>query len=1407
LAPEREAFMVNLDNLAHSRLLIRHRDEPGSLHFEVQRVDSRGAKAAAPVALSDPLRVHLGESDLMLGHELTWYLESYLDLPTGPHVQRAERVLAALRQWGRASFETLFGRGQARDFYHDAARAGRDGLHIVVASDDPRVLSWPWESLYDPQLGDLAHHCRIDRQLDAVPDPLPLPTELPQDHVRILLVTARPYHNDVAFRSITRPLVELIQQEQLPAEVKLLRPPTFAQLQHELSEHPGQYHIVHFDGHGGFGPVSSRETDRFRGPQGQLLFEDAEGSEDPVTADQLSQLLRRHCIPIAVLNACQSAKLTEQADDAFASVATALLRAGVRSVVAMGYSLYVDGARQFLPAFYRQLFRTGNVAQATLYGRRAMLEQPERMGLELQDWLVPVLYQQEALELQFAVGVQKLPSKSLDAIPLDARVETSNAPHGVIGRDGVLLALERASRRAPAAMLLHGLGGVGKTTLARGYIEWLAHTQGLPDKVIWQSLIDVRSFDFLSNRLVEALFGTDALAASDAQKWSKLTETLRKEAVLIVWDNFESAIGLADAGIRERREVMAAQDRQQLRQFLELLRGGRSKVLITSRSDETWLGTTACFRVSIGGLHGEERRELARAILADQGLRLDPRDAATVALVESLHGHPLMMRAILPRLAHTPATELTAELDRYIPQAGNDDPVEQRLYATLRYVEDGIPDVLLPLLEPIGLHDGYVDVDYLVEMAACIGQPFSPTQVKMAFERLETAGLLRRVDTTNYEMHPALGRYLRIRLLQKAKAETGQRAWESAFCVVIANLAQVYARKQFPEQRPVFMLFSGNFERALELSHAHGKLEEVGKLLHAQGAYAINCRNLPLAEQKFEAYRAICEQRHREDLVAESYYSLGVVAHEQREFKAAEIWYVKALEILERQGNEVHASQTYQELGRLADSRRDFVAAEGWYCKSLEATRRRGDMQGTARVLVNLGTTALGRHDIDVAEGWYRMSLAITERQADDQLDAVAFHQLGIIAEMRKDFDTAEDWYRKALAISERQGNHHLAAKTCQQLGTISRFRRDFGGAESWLGKALVIHERQGNEHGAAAIYYQLGGVSQAQRDFDGAEGWFRKSLAIYELGGDSHGAALTYNQLGTVAQARRDFGTAECWYRKSLESQEGQGDENGADSTYHKLVIVAQALGNFDAAESWYRRTLASKERQGGERCAEATYHHLATEALQWRDFDAAEVWHSRALAIHKARGDDQGEASTYHNLGVVAHERPDLAAAEGWYRKALVIFERLGNENCAATYSQLGTLASLRGDPDAAEDWHSKALAIYEKYRNEHGAGVSCNHLGSAAQNRSDFESAERWFKRALAVFQRRNDESRAGAALLGLAIAVESQRGLTAAEGWYRKAQASFDRQGNAQIASGIRSRLQGLASSRETPPAQE
>ncbi|KYF90800.1 hypothetical protein BE20_16565 [Sorangium cellulosum] len=453
---------------------------------------------------------------------------------------------------GQRAFQALFERADAGGMFAAASAGGYHELLLQIWSDDPKVLAWPWEALRDLQGRALSPACQLERRLNRAQDPPPVPAELPRDRVNILLVIARPYEADVQFRSIARPLVELIEKQGLPARVHVLRPPTLDRLREHLRERPNHYHLVHFDGHGSYGPGEAPTGPHAYGaPEGRLIFEDDQGKAAPVTAEVLSNLLQEHHVPAMVLNACQSAMLDEQAGDPFASVATALINAGTRSVVAMSYSLYVSGAEQFLPAFYRRLFETGTFVEAARAGRQQMFAARGRVcargRFDLEDWLVPVVYQQDAEALSFAAAAQP-PVSARERLPGEA-LDGQN-PYGFIGRDGALLELERALRRPAPAIV-------------------------------------IRSAEYVFNQLGGPVLGDAFLALRDVEeKIEALVRFYKKHRFLLVWDNFEVV-----AGSPGFPATMSEGDRQHLRSFLQRLRGAPTKVLITSRSEEAWLGT------------------------------------------------------------------------------------------------------------------------------------------------------------------------------------------------------------------------------------------------------------------------------------------------------------------------------------------------------------------------------------------------------------------------------------------------------------------------------------------------------------------------------------------------------------------------------------------------------------------------------------------------------------------------------------------------------------------------------------------------------------------------------------------------------------------------------------------------
>ena len=1075
-------------NLAET-LIIRHE---GDLQFVVSRLED--GKISSPITLEAPDSIQVeGRPNSHLLSDLRWYLEHFLDYPFEPHRDLAERIQRALGNWGRSTFERLF-TGQPLLWYDRIRNLGLPNLVLKIASDDPRVLAWPWEALCDPHGTTLAHTCRLERQLGAMHDPLSLPEGLSQTQVNILLVIARPYGDqDVGFHAVSGPLVEWVRTERVPVQIDVLRPPTFGALQEQLNSHPGHYHIVHFDGHGGYGETDHAHARyEFRSAQGHLVFEDAAGGENPVPAQKLTALLGEHQIPAMVLNACQSARIDARAEDPFASTAAALLRGGVRSVVAMGYNLHVSGAEQFVPAFYRRLLQSGNVAEATRAGRKAMLEHDKRTCVRgeypLQDWLVPVLYQQGDVPLPVQSQSKAVPNTA--DLPLEAQTP---GDYGFIGRQDVIHQLERALQRQPAAaILIHGMAGVGKTTLAKGFLQWLQHTNGLASAendlrssrfvgALWFAFDDIRSAEYVINRLLGVFFRHDASSFSLQQKLPLIVQALREQPILIVWDNFESAAGIEGT---EVSPLLAESDRILLSDLLRQLRGGRSKILITSRSSENWLATTEAFRLPLHGLRGEDVWAYCNAVVRDLGLTIDRDDNDCLKLLNELDGHPLALRSVLLQLAEAPARELLNRLQRHFSGQTGDEST-RRIFAALALLDQGLPDEYGPILQMIGLHQRYVDIHHVAHMMQFPDATPEHRVLMGCFRMLERGGLLHHAGRGVYSLHPALRGFL-------ATTHSPKKEYVELFVNFMAQYADRLAPKELHEQRGPFGIHGANFRHALACA---SHVSEVCALTQSLASFVLNSRDFAAAKDLFERLAQACLAAGDPLGSSGAYHQLGMIAQEQRDFETAERWYLKSLAIEERLGNEHGAASTYHQLGIVAQAQRDFETAERWYLKSLAIEEKRGNEHGAAST----------------------------------------YHQLGIIAQAQRDFETAERWYLKSLAINEKQRNEHAAAISYHQLGTIAEEQRDFETAERWYLKSLAIEERLGNKHGAAITYHQLGRVAEERRDFETAERWYLKSIAINEKNGNEHDAAISYHQLGRVAQERENFAAGGEWTVRSI--------------------------------------------------------------------------------------------------------------------------------------------------------------------------------------------------------------------------------------------------------------------------------
>jgi tetratricopeptide (TPR) repeat protein len=1304
--------------------------------------EPRASRAGRPFELVWPLD---GE-DL---EELRWYLEDYLLAPFGVYAERGPEIADVLAMWGEAIFAAAFPPGPSRAAYL-GARSGRPvATELVFRSSSPGLLALPWELIRDPS-----------RRLPLALDLVGVTREVPAPaldgaafaargkRLRVLMVISRPRGGaDIGYRMIARPLVERLEAIGGPVELVVLRPPTIEALELALAEALAQgepFQVVHFDGHGEMaGRARSRVAGAVRTPgasvEGQLVFEHPDGGGQLVSAARVARVLKAGRVPLVVLNACQSGAIGKQLE---AAVATRLLQEGAAAVVAMAYTLHAVAAAEFMTAFYERLFAGDLVSAAVTAGRRRLYahdERPSPTGMvPLADWVVPVYYRRREVRLG-----------GLNAAPTGDRPRELQAAGSFVGRDALFYELEVALRQR-RVVLLHGLGGAGKTELAKAFGRWWRDTGGA-DAVIFHSFepgVANVGLEGVVGAIGLRMLGADFARLGAEQQLAAVADLLQRRRLLLIWDNFESlhtmpdpTHGGAPLEVPRRAEMLA---------FLERVAAtGRSSVVITSRTEETWLGDLP--RLAVGGLTTNEATEYAQELLAhDEAADARRRHPAFAELLHWLDGHPLAMRLVLPQLADRDPEELLASLQGVAEapvDRGGDASRTDSLAACVRYSFEHLPASSRTALVAVCLFQGVVDGDLLARFSRVPGAPerFAAVDAAAWSDALDvaaTVGLLTRLGGGMYRVHPGLPGFVADQWRREDPDHYDRERAAAVWALLTAHAAiaeDIDGQIRRGDAAHTFAAFDNQrraFTQRLVSLIETGDWEAAGAIAEPLVQYLDACGSYDDIPGLVDRVRLAVETPEGTLPALDSpagalwLFLVGWQLGRQRaagQLDAAERMCHEIVAMLQRQPpsalREWHLATSCRNLGSIAQERGLLDDAKDRFMESLAIAMDLGDRRGTADSWGSLGLVARLQGRPDQAEECYLNALTLEEELGYRRKFAATQARLGMIAESRGRLDVAEEWYAKSLTTHRELGDLCAVADIYGQLGTLADIRGLWKDAHDWYRLALTIQEDLGDPVGIAVSYHNLGIVAQRLERFADAEDWFAKSLVLAEDLGDLIGIASTYHQLGTVAHDRGRLDGAEGWYTKALAVNEELGNRAGIAATAHQLGRIAQDRGRLDDAEVWYTKALALNEDLGNRTGLAITYLELGILAQDRGRLDRATDCYIWSRAISEEVGDLPGTAMTSFHLGVVARDQARLDDAEAWYAKALAIEEELGDwPATAGTYHQRGLVARRRGRFDEAERWYTDSLTLFEELRDPTGVQANLEQLRLLAQERAD-------------------------------------------------------------------------------------
>jgi tetratricopeptide (TPR) repeat protein len=734
--------------------------------------------------------------------------------------------------------------------------------------------------------------------------------------------------------------------------------------------------------------------------------------------------------------------------------------------------------------------------------------------------------------------------------PAARPVPVSNVPIRVpkhfMGRDDALAAIDAAfgsagGGLAVAITALHGLRGVGKSTLAAVYAERHRRNGG---PAWW-----IRTHEDASLR-------ADLVSLGIKLGWVREDE---KE---------EPALAAVKDGLRDKGDGLLliydnATSAKAVRPWLPL--GGAARVIITS-NDPVWRGVAEPVQIDVWPA------ETGADFLIRRVGRGKAERAHAEALSQALGGLPL---------AHAQAGAyceqiVTSSLADYLKRF-KDDPM-QTLDDTDHAPDDygrtvaktfarAIDEAAKrhPAAEPLILHAATLAPDPipLFLFAEARDKFDEPLRTALAGDGLDEAvAALRSFALVEFET-----------VLDERDASTND-------AVRLHSLVREVAAHR-------------GVERAEQMRQAlAAAMEEVYPDGHYQDP-ALWSRQAPLTPHLL----SICRTEMAGDAAnvrrAELLGRAGSYFHSRAAYVEARSLLERALAIRENVLGPEHleTAMSLNNLAVLLWDQGDLVGARPLYERTLAICERTlgPDHPHTARSLNNLAVLLGDQGDLTKARPLCERALAIREKVLGPEHPdtATSLNSLATLLKTLGDLVGARPLYERALTISEKtlSPDHLKKAAILNNLALLLQDQGDLVGAQSLCERALAIREKVlGPEHPDTAIgLHNLASLLEAQRDFAGARPLYERALMITErtFSPEHPNTATQLNNLALLLQNQGDLVEARPLHERALairQSVLGPGHPDTAISL-NNLARVLSQTDHADGAETLFKRAIAIGE------------------------------------------------------------------------------------------------------------------------------------------------------------------------------------------------------------------------------------
>jgi len=625
----------------------------------------------------------------------------------------------------------------------------------------------------------------------------------------------------------------------------------------------------------------------------------------------------------------------------------------------------------------------------------------------------------------------------------------------LVGREWeVALLKERLCASGTETVIaVHGLPGVGKTTLA----VTLAHAPDMralfPDGVLWVGL------------------GSSPDLVGQLRRWASLfglheapMHTRNPEALAL---RVRSAIG-------ERQMLLVIDDAWTMQDALVFQIGGpRCVHLVTTRFPHLAVQLTPGEPVSLQELSTRQSLDLLR-LLAPQVVEQEVEKAHLLA--QTVGGLPLALTLTGNYLRRQAASGQRRRIQAALEQLSQ---VETRLHLSepcgpvSRH--PGLPsEQSLSLHAVIALSDQHLSEEARRALYALAVLPHKPSSFSeaaalvvsascvCALDDLIDTGLLENGGDGRYSLHQTIADYASICLTD---TQPQQRLIQYAHDVVQAHRTNYELLDQESE----------TILAALETAYKMEKKEELVCNVCDFISYLLVHGNYSLAERHIQrAYQAAVALKDHRSLITTLLYR-GQIAQKQGNYPQAEADFQQALVIAHQSNDPERISAVLRDLGWVSWKRGNYVQAEASLKEGLALARRIDDPERISDVLQTLGALVGNLGDYRQETVYLQEGLALARTIGDRERICKSLIHLGIAFAEVGNHVQAERLFQEGLEVARQIGHKEWSSALLVNLGEIGSVQGNYTQAESYIREGLTLAEQIGHKEWSGALFVNLG--------------------------------------------------------------------------------------------------------------------------------------------------------------------------------------------------------------------------------------------------------------------------------------------------------------------------------------------